>query len=113
MKISTDHSFPDGVITNWESQVDELHIEISSVHFSGSPHKNAVLKFSNIRRFTCMQWNQEKEEWIEEQNIEPLKDIQDLHHKLNKFSLKGFGRNSGELTAIGITTDESEITWEK
>ena len=112
MKLTQEHSFPDEEITSWQHEGDVLTIEVSGVHYAGQVHDQAKIVFADIQRMTCMIYHSDQGIWQELGDVEPLKDICELHLKLDKhYSLKGFGAESGQWIEIGIVSQKGNIEW--
>ena len=112
MKPTADHSFPDAEVTHWVLTPETLDVKVTDVFYYGQLHGPATIHFSLIRSATAMSYDHEANKWNDEQQVEPLKDICEFHHKCGQqYSLKGFGSKSGKWLAVSVVTEDADISW--
>ena len=114
MKPTSEHSFPDAEVVSWLLTPERLAIEMSDVFYDGKLRGRASLVFPLMRPATAMSYDHESNKWAEAGQVEPLKDLCEFHHKIEKrYSLKGFGSVSGKWLAVSVISSDAEITWEQ
>jgi hypothetical protein len=112
MKPTSAHSFAGAKVVGWRLSDNILELEVSDVTFDGHSHGPAKLVFPLARPATAMSYDFKSNEWLAEAKVERLKDIREFHHKSGKiYSLKGHGVESGKFLAVGILSQEAQITW--
>ena len=112
MKPTSEHSFPDAKVDLWQLSGSILEIEISEVHFQGHSHGPARIVFPLLGPLISMSYDHETNQWTEEIEVEPLKDICEFHFKaLKHYSIKGFGAKSGRWSAVSIKSENAEIQY--
>ena len=112
MKPTAAHSFPDAEVVRWSLSSDLLEVEVSDVHFDGQLRGPAKLVFPLLHLATAMSYDQNSNEWTREPSVERLKNICEFHHKMEtRYSLKGFGSQSGRWIAVSVLSRDAQITW--
>ena len=114
MKPTHEHSFPDAGVSSWCLTSELLEFEMTDVFYDGELRGHAKLRFPLMRPASAMSYNHDSNEWSDEEQVEPLKDVCEFHHKMGTmYSIKGFGSVSGKWLAISVTSSEAQITWEQ
>ena len=109
MKPTSEHSFRDAEILSWKLSPEVLEVEVSNVFFRGESCGCAKMSFPLITPAKAMSFDGTK--WIEESEVEPLKDIREFYLKQERhYSLKGVGAKSGKLVGICILSSEAQIS---
>ena len=110
MKLTTAHTFRKSTVLSWRLSDARLETDVSDVIFDGQSRGPARLVFPLLRPPAVMAFDGGK--WIEEPAHEPLKEISALYFKLEKhYSLHGTGAVTGRHIAVGVLSNEGEITW--
>ncbi len=114
MKPTHEHSFPDAEVLSWRLTPEQLEFEMTDVHYDGKLRGRAKLRFPLIRPASAMSYNHDSNEWSHEEQVEPLKDVCEFHHKMKTmYFIKGFGSVSGKWLAVSVTSSEAQITWKQ
>ena len=110
VNLSTAHTFRNASVLSWRLSDALLEIDVSDVIFDGQSRGPAHVVLPLLKPSTAMVFDRGK--WVEETTHEPLKEISALHFKLEKhYSLHGTGATTGRHIAIGLLSNEGEITW--
>ena len=113
MKPTAEHSFPDADVLEWRLTDSELFVRMSDVFYDGQLRGEATLRFPLLRPASAMQYDHESNVWSDCLAVEPLKDLCEFHFKMRfRYSLKGFGRDSGEWLGVSVLSEDAEITWD-
>ncbi|QEG24836.1 hypothetical protein [Mariniblastus fucicola] len=113
MKPTAEHTFPDADVLEWRLTDSELLVRMSDVFYDGHLRGEAQLRFPLLRPASAMQYDHESNAWSDCAVVEPLKDLCEFHFKMRlRYSLKGFGRDSGQWVAVSVHSDNAEIVWD-
>ena len=113
MKPTSEHEFPDADVLEWRLTDSELFVSTSDVHYDGSLRGPAQLRFPLLRPASAMHYHHESNVWADCASVEPLKGLCEFHFKMGfRYSLKGFGRNSGQWLAVSVHSDSADIRWD-